>query len=100
MMALALCGDPELLFLDEPTVGLDTDARRLVWSGVRSFIDCGRSVVLTTHYLEEAEALAQRVILLRGGVIVAEGTPAEIKARTAAERLEDAYIELMKEVTS
>src|SRR5688572_13292987 len=48
MMALALCGDPDLLFLDEPTVGLDTDARRLVWSGVRSFIDCGRSVVLTT----------------------------------------------------
>ena len=99
MMALALCGDPDLLFLDEPTVGLDTDARRLVWSGIRSFIDRGRSVVLTTHYLEEAEALAQRVIVLRGGAIVAEGTPAEIKTRTASERLEDAYIELMKEVT-
>jgi ABC-2 type transport system ATP-binding protein len=100
MMALALCGDPELLFLDEPTAGLDTDARRLVWAGVRNFVARGRSVLLTTHYLEEAEALAHRVVLLRGGRIIAEGSPVEIKSRTASERLEDAYIELMKEVRS
>jgi ABC-2 type transport system ATP-binding protein len=95
-MALALCGNPELLFLDEPTAGLDTEARRLVWTSVRNFVSRGRSVLLTTHYLEEAESLANRVVLLQGGAIVARGTPSEIKARTRSNRLEDAYVELMK----
>jgi ABC-2 type transport system ATP-binding protein len=82
-LSLALCGDPDLLFLDEPTTGLDVSSRRGLWEGVRSFIAEGKSVLLTTHYLEEADALADRIVVLNHGRIVAEGTPAEVKARTA-----------------
>jgi len=81
--ALAMIGDPDLLFLDEPTTGLDVESRRDFWRQVRSFIGDGRTVVLTTHYLEEADALADRIVLLDEGRLIAEGTPAEIKARTA-----------------
>lgn len=86
-LALALCGNPDLLFLDEPTTGLDVASRRALWEGVRNFIGSGRTVVLTTHYLEEADALADRVIVIDHGRIIAEGTPAEIKARTAGRRI-------------
>jgi ABC-2 type transport system ATP-binding protein len=81
LFALAVCGDPQLLFLDEPTVGLDVEMRRRMWRVVRSLADEGRTVVLTTHYLEEADALADRIGVLNAGRLVAEGTPAAIKAR-------------------
>ncbi len=81
LFALALCGDPDLFFLDEPTVGLDVESRRGFWDQIRGRAGAGRTVFLTTHYLEEADALADRIILLHQGRIVAEGTPAEVKAR-------------------
>jgi ABC-2 type transport system ATP-binding protein len=87
LFALALCGDPDLLFLDEPTVGLDVEARRGFWDQIRTRTGAGRSVLLTTHYLEEADALADRIVLLDRGRIVAEGTPAEIKARVLGKRI-------------
>jgi len=82
--ALAMVGDPDLLFLDEPTTGLDVESRRDFWRQVRAFIGGGRTVILTTHYLEEADALADRIVLLDHGRVIAEGTPAEIKARTGS----------------
>ena len=85
--ALALIGNPDLLFLDEPTTGLDVGARRAFWQQVRDFIGSGRTVVLTTHYLEEADALADRIVVVDHGAVIAEGTPAEIKARTAGRRV-------------
>jgi ABC-2 type transport system ATP-binding protein len=93
LFALAICGDPELLVLDEPTTGLDVESRRALWKQIRAFIARGRSVLLTTHYLAEAEALADRVIVLHRGVIVAEGTPQQIKGDSAT--LEDAFIEMV-----
>lgn len=81
LFALAICGDPELLFLDEPTVGLDVEVRRRLWSVIRDLAAEGRTIVLTTHYLEEADALADRVGVLNHGRLIAEGTPSEIKAR-------------------
>jgi ABC-2 type transport system ATP-binding protein len=81
LFALALCGDPELLFLDEPTVGLDVESRRRLWQVIRDLAATGRTVVLTTHYLEEADALADRIGVLHRGRLVAEGSPQEIKAR-------------------
>ncbi len=87
LFALALCGDPDLLFLDEPTVGLDVEARRAFWSVIEGKAAEGRSVLLTTHYLEEADALADRIVLISHGRIVAEGTPAEIKARVVGRKI-------------
>jgi len=78
--ALALAGDPDLIFLDEPTVGLDIEARRLMWAQVRSLAARGKTVLLTTHYLEEADALAHRIIVINQGKVVCEGTPAEVKS--------------------
>ncbi|MGH8369814.1 MAG: ABC transporter ATP-binding protein, partial [Gammaproteobacteria bacterium] len=85
MFALAICGNPELLFLDEPTVGLDVEARRNFWVAIRRLKDQGRSIVLTTHYLEEADALADRIVVINGGRVIVEGSPADIK-RTVAQR--------------
>jgi ABC-2 type transport system ATP-binding protein len=87
LFALALCGDPDILFLDEPTVGLDVEARRLLWEEIRKLIARGKTVVLTTHYLDEADALADRIVVINHGKIIAEGTPAEIKASTAGRRI-------------
>ena len=87
LFALALCGDPDLLFLDEPTVGLDVESRRVLWEEIRKLIARGKTVLLTTHYLEEADALADRVVVINRGEIIAEGTPAEIKANTAGRRI-------------
>jgi ABC-2 type transport system ATP-binding protein len=81
-LALGLIGDPELIFLDEPTTGFDPAARRRSWALVENLTSLGRTVVLTTHYLDEAEHLADRVIVLAGGRVVAEGTPAELRADT------------------
>jgi ABC-2 type transport system ATP-binding protein len=85
--ALAICGNPELLFLDEPTVGMDVESRRAFWQQVRALAARGRSIVLTTHYLEEADALADRVVVISAGSIVADGSPQQIKARAAARRI-------------
>ena len=87
MFALALTGDPELVFLDEPTTGLDVEARRSLWNEIRELKAAGRTAVLTTHYLEEADALADRIAVIHQGRVVAEGTPAEIKSRAADRRV-------------
>jgi ABC-2 type transport system ATP-binding protein len=79
-LALALLGDPEVLFLDEPTTGLDAEGRRDTWDLVRTLRDTGTTVLLTTHYLEEAEGLADRLAILHEGRIAAAGTPAEVTA--------------------
>jgi ABC-2 type transport system ATP-binding protein len=78
--ALALVGDPELIFLDEPTTGFDPAARRNAWEVVRSLRDLGKTVLLTTHYLDEAQALADRVAIIKDGVFLAEGAPNELGA--------------------
>jgi len=78
-LALGLIGDPDLIFLDEPTTGFDPAARRRSWSLIQNLTNIGRTVVLTTHYLDEAEHLADRVAVLAGGRIVAEGTPAQLR---------------------
>ncbi|WP_263382876.1 ABC transporter ATP-binding protein [Granulicella arctica] len=83
LFGLALCGDPDLVFLDEPTVGMDIEARRGLWVQIRLLAERGKTVLLTTHYLEEADALASRIVVIDKGRIVAEGTPAEIKSRGA-----------------
>ncbi|MFF0964050.1 ABC transporter ATP-binding protein [Streptomyces sp. NPDC003703] len=79
-LALALLGDPEVLFLDEPTTGLDAEGRRDTWDLVRALRDAGTTVLLTTHYLEEAEGLADRLAILHEGRIAVSGTPAEVTA--------------------
>ena len=84
LFALALAGDPDLVFLDEPTVGLDIEARRGMWAEIRALAARGKTVLLTTHYLEEADALASRIVVINGGRIVCEGSPGEVKARGAA----------------
>src|ERR1700754_1839429 len=109
--ALALVGDPELIFLDEPTTGFDPAARRTAWDVVRTLRDLGKTVVLTTHYLDEAQALADRVAILKDGVIVAEGPPDALGAtryrvawRTADGSLEERFTEdptaLLHELTA
>ena len=85
--ALAICGNPDLLFLDEPTVGLDVESRRAFWQEVRKLTARGRAVLLTTHYLEEADALADRVVVINRGVVVADGTPHQIKGFAASRRI-------------
>jgi ABC-2 type transport system ATP-binding protein len=87
LFALAICGNPDLLFLDEPTVGLDVEARRALWEEIRRLVGRGKTVLLTTHYLQEADALADRIAVINQGEIIAEGTPAEIKAQTSGKRI-------------
>jgi ABC-2 type transport system ATP-binding protein len=87
LFALAICGDPDLLILDEPTVGLDVEARRALWEATRRLVERGKSVLLTTHYLEEADALADRIAVIDQGATIAQGTPAEIKAQTSGKRI-------------
>jgi ABC-2 type transport system ATP-binding protein len=77
-LGLALIGDPELIFLDEPTTGFDPGARRTAWDTVRNLRSLGKTILLTTHYLDEAEQLADRVAVLRDGVIVREGKPSDL----------------------
>ena len=77
-LGLGLVGDPELIFLDEPTTGFDPGARRNAWDTVRGLRGLGKTILLTTHYLDEAEQLADRVAVLRDGVIVREGAPKEL----------------------
>ena len=79
-VGLALVGDPELVFLDEPTTGFDPAARRQAWQVIAGLRDLGKTVLLTTHYMDEAQALADRVAIIAAGRIVAEGTPADLAA--------------------
>jgi ABC-2 type transport system ATP-binding protein len=85
--ALAVCGDPEVLFLDEPTVGMDVEGRRSFIERIAEFAKLGRTVVLTTHYLEEADQLARRVIVIDRGLVIADASPQEIKSKVAGKRL-------------
>ena len=85
--ALALCGRPRLLFLDEPTVGMDIEARQALWAAIRRLVGEGCSVLLTTHYLEEAEALADRVCVMAHGRAIHEGTVDELRARVGIRRI-------------
>jgi ABC-2 type transport system ATP-binding protein len=85
--ALAICGNPDLLFLDEPTVGLDVESRRAFWQEVRKLTARGCAILLTTHYLEEADALADRIIVINRGTVIADGTPQGMKALAAARRI-------------
>jgi ABC-2 type transport system ATP-binding protein len=78
--ALAICGRPKLLFLDEPTVGLDLESRETLWNTIRDLLAGGTAIILTTHYLEEAEALADRVMMLADGKTIASGTVDEVCA--------------------
>jgi ABC-2 type transport system ATP-binding protein len=86
-LALAVCGDPDTLFLDEPTVGMDVEGRRKFLDEIAEFAAKGRTVVLTTHYLEEADQLAKRIVVIDRGHVIADSTPAEIKARVAGKRV-------------
>jgi ABC-2 type transport system ATP-binding protein len=86
--ALAICGRPRLLFLDEPTTGLDLTARETMWATLRGLVKGGTSIVLTTHYIEEAEALADRVVVVAKGRRVAEGTVQEMRALVARKRID------------
>ncbi len=85
--ALALVGDPELIFLDEPTTGFDPEARRAAWETVRSLRELGKTILLTTHYLEEAQALADRVAIVKDGRILAIGPPRELGVGAAHYRV-------------
>ena len=87
LFALAICGNPDLLVLDEPTVGLDIEARRALWEEIARMRDSGRSILLTTHYLAEADELADRIAVIDRGALVAEGSPAQIKGRASTRRI-------------
>ena len=86
-LALALVGDPDLVFLDEPTTGFDPAARRVAWGVIERLKQLGKTVLLTTHYLDEAQALADRVAIIKDGVIVAEGAPGELSRASARYRI-------------
>jgi ABC-2 type transport system ATP-binding protein len=86
--ALAICGRPRLLFLDEPTTGLDVTARETMWATLKNLVKGGASIVLTTHYIEEAEALADRVVVMAKGRRIAEGTVSEIRALVVRKRID------------
>ncbi len=102
-LALALVNNPELLFLDEPTTGLDPQARRAMWDVIRALKKQGRSILLTTHYLEEAELLADKVAIMTKGKIIAAGSPQELinkygspkKMVTVSDSLEDIFVKLV-----
>lgn len=85
--AVAVCGRPKLLFLDEPTVGMDVQAREVMWHTLRTLVSGGSSIVLTTHYLEEAQALADRVVVLAKGRLIASGTVSEMRALVSRKRI-------------
>jgi ABC-2 type transport system ATP-binding protein len=86
-LGIALVGDPELLFLDEPTTGFDPGARRAAWETIRSLRSLGKTILLTTHYIEEAQQLGDRVAVLRHGEIAAAGTPSELTAAAPESRI-------------
>jgi len=85
--ALAICGNPEVLFLDEPTVGMDVEARRAFVTSTQALAAAGKTIVFTTHYLREAEELAQRIIVVDHGVVIADAAPRDLMARVAGKRV-------------
>ncbi len=85
--ALAVCGDPEVLFLDEPTAGMDVEARQAFLTSIRELARAERTIVLTTHYLEEADALARRIVVIDHGVVIADAAPEALKARMPSKRV-------------
>lgn len=87
LFGLAIAGDPSLLMLDEPTVGMDVDSRARMWEAIRNLRREGRSVLLTTHYLDEADALADRIVVMMNGRAVASGTPSEIRSTIGGRRI-------------
>ncbi len=91
-LAMSLVITPEVLFLDEPTTGLDPRSRMSVWDAVTTLVDEGVTVLLTTQYLEEADRLANRIAVIDGGNIVAQGTAAELKAHAAVETLDEVFL--------
>jgi ABC-2 type transport system ATP-binding protein len=93
-LLMALISDPEILFLDEPTVGMDARARRRTWEFIGSFKDQGKTVILTTHYIEEAEALSDRVGIIDYGELIALGTPAELMEKHEVEDLEAVFLKI------
>lgn len=95
LFAISVAGNPDLLFLDEPTVGMDVEARHELWQQIKQRRQQGCALVLTTHYIEEAERLADRVAILREGRIIAQGTVSEIKGNYSS--LESAYLQLIRE---
>jgi ABC-2 type transport system ATP-binding protein len=103
-LGLALIGDPELIFLDEPTTGFDPGARRTAWQTIANLRELGKTILLTTHYLDEAEHLADRVAVLRKGEIIREGTPAELRGGDVETEIRyrrngDAVVERTREPT-
>lgn len=87
LFALAICGNPKLLFLDEPTVGMDITARKSLWKAIENLKANGTSILLTTHYLEEADRLSDRIVMLSRGKVVREGTPAQIKSQINTKKI-------------
>jgi ABC-2 type transport system ATP-binding protein len=87
LFGLALCGNPDLIFLDEPTVGMDIESRRGLWDQVRALSAAGKTILLTTHYLEEADMLANRIVVINRGKLLCEGTSAEIKNRVSGRKI-------------
>ena len=86
-LAFAFAGNPKAVFLDEPTTGVDVEARHNLWTGIRSFVEAGGTVLLTTHYLEEAEDLASRIVVIHHGSIIADGSVSEITASVGLSRV-------------
>ncbi len=99
LFARALMHDPKLLFLDEPTAGVDVELRYKLWEYIRELNRGGLTILLTTHYLEEAEALCDEVGLINGGRIVAQGTSEDLKERYEARNIEEVYLKVMGHVT-
>ena len=93
-LAMALVGEPAIAFLDEPTVGMDPQSRRAVWDFIKGLKDKGTTVILTTHYMEEAEYLCDRVGIMDKGRIIALGSPAELMKEHGAANLEDVFLKL------
>jgi ABC-2 type transport system ATP-binding protein len=87
LFGIALCGDPELVFVDEPTTGLDAEVRRTLWATLRDLAASGRGVVLTTHYLGEADTLADRIVVLNQGRVIVDGSPSQVKSLVPGRRI-------------
>jgi ABC-2 type transport system ATP-binding protein len=106
LFALALCGNPDLICLDEPTLGMDVEARRGLWEQIRKLSAAGKTILLTTHYLEEADTLATRVVVLQKGTVIAQGTPRELKTADSSRSircitaLRTEYVSTLPGVTS
>jgi ABC-2 type transport system ATP-binding protein len=96
LLAKAMVHGPAILILDEPTAGVDVELRRRLWDTLRTTNERGLTILLTTHYIEEAEALCEQVAFIRAGRVVDEGAPAELVERHGGERLEDAYLAAMR----